>query len=204
MTAGPAPGGIAAVILAGGAARRLGGQVKAELEIGGRRLIDRVRAAATGAAPILLNAPPELAWLAPDLACVPDRQPGRPGPTAGLDAAFAWLDDRALPHATLASLPCDTPFLPADLIDQLDAALTGGAEVAVVVSGGRRHPVCALWRRQAAPTIARFLAVRPGGSMTDLLLSFRVAEATVVGDPDPLFNVNTPDDLAHARRIAPR
>lgn len=192
---------MAAVILAGGAASRLGGQAKAALVIDGRRLIDRVRDAAAGADPLLLNAPPDLAHLAPDLPCVPDRLPGRPGPAAGVDAAFGWLDDRMHAATSLLSLPCDTPFLPADLADRLAAALTPDAEVAIALTKGRRHPVCALWRRHAAPGIARFLAERPGGSMHDLLLSFRVVEVTVAGEPDPLFNVNTPDDLAHARRI---
>ena len=78
-------------VLAGGAARRYGGRPKGLLDIGGRRILDRVVeavAAVTGAPPLLIaNAPDAASWR-PDLTTIPDARPGL-GSLGGIYTAVA-------------------------------------------------------------------------------------------------------------------
>ncbi len=136
------------VILAGGLARRMGGGDKALRPLGGVTLLDRVIArAAPQVSALWLNAngdPSRFArW---DLPVVPDDVPGAPGPLAGILAALD-LAAATWPDAELvASFPCDAPFIPRDLVARLAAARRDqGAAIAVAASGGRTHPVAALW-----------------------------------------------------------
>ena len=76
------------------------------------------------------------------LPILPDTLPNFPGPLAGV---LAGLEQAARAgYERVAVVPCDTPFLPVDLVARLRAA-AGEEGGAVTVSGGRRHPAVALW-----------------------------------------------------------
>ena len=136
------------LILAGGLARRMDGRDKALVEIGGRPLLAHVMARlAPQVAGLALNANGDAARFAAfHLPVVADDVPGFAGPLAGVLAGLDWLA-RERPGAThAASVAADTPFLPTDLVARLaEARVAAGARVAVAASGGRRHPVIALW-----------------------------------------------------------
>jgi molybdenum cofactor guanylyltransferase len=110
---------VTTVILAGGQGTRIGGG-KALQNLRGRPLIDWVFAAISPqSAEVLVSANEDPAAFA-HLGCavIADSLPGHAGPLAGLQAAMQ--------HAIrewVASVPCDTPFLPHDLIAGLFAAL---------------------------------------------------------------------------------
>ncbi|MEM8786503.1 MAG: molybdenum cofactor guanylyltransferase MobA, partial [Pseudomonadota bacterium] len=76
------------------------------------------------------------------------------------------------------------------------------AGAACAASGGRRHPVIALWPVSSTEALRRALtveAIRKVGIWAD-----RVAMREVCFDDkpaDPFFNINTPADLAEAERI---
>ncbi|HYD31897.1 MAG TPA: molybdenum cofactor guanylyltransferase MobA [Azospirillaceae bacterium] len=190
----------AAVILAGGLARRMGGGDKGLLAVGGIPIIQRVIAIIrpqVGALVLNANGDPAR-FQSLGLPVVPDSVPDFAGPLAGV---LAGLD--ALPPGCrwLLSVPSDTPFLPADLASRLHAAVTG-ADIACARSDGRRHPVAALWPAGLAPALRHALTVEGVRKMEAFTQHYRVALADFPIDPvDPFFNANTPEDLAEAERL---
>src|SRR5262245_4899478 len=102
---------VAAAILAGGRARRLGGVWKGGLDIGGRTIVAREAAALARISDerlLVIGAQQsEMDFTATQLGMrvVIDRAPGQ-GPLSGLDAAFA-----ATTADTLLVVGCDLPFL---------------------------------------------------------------------------------------------
>jgi molybdopterin-guanine dinucleotide biosynthesis protein A len=185
--------------MAGGGATRYGGIPKGLLEVGGRRILDRVvdaLRAATGQAPILVaNAPDADGWH-PDLAVHADVVPGR-GALGGILTAV----EAAAPVLCVA---WDMPFVSAGLLAAL-AALLGDADVAAPESGSRRgiEPLCAAYGPACGPAIRAALArddIRAIAFHADVRVSLLPRETVLqYGDPGVLFfNVNTPDDLARA------
>ena len=190
-------------VLAGGAARRYGGRPKGLLEVGGRRILDRVvdvLARVTGAAPLLVaNAVDASTWR-PDLKTVPDKRSGY-GTLGGIYTAVI-----AGPEPVLC-VAWDMPFVPEALLREL-AQQSRAYDAFLPESSGRRgvEPLCAVYGPACAPAIERRLAaddlkaisfhddVRTGILPLDRVRAF--------GDPDELFfNVNTPDDLARAEAL---
>ncbi len=191
------------VILAGGLARRMGGGDKALRIVGGQavlaRLVARLLPQVTR---LILNANGDPARFAEfSLPVVGDDVPDRPGPLAGVLAGLDWAA-RFMPGGRwVVTVPGDVPFLPEDLVARLHAGL-GGAALACAASGGRLHPVAALWPVALRHDLRRALeqeGVRKVGAYVG-----RHGPAVVewpVGRVDPFFNVNTPEDLAHADRL---
>ncbi|MGH7607400.1 MAG: molybdenum cofactor guanylyltransferase [Gemmatimonadales bacterium] len=207
----PSPAG---VVLAGGAARRYGGRPKGLLEVGGRRILDRVVAsvaAVTGAAPLLIANDPEAPGWRPDLRTIPDVRPGS-GSLGGIYTAVVAAGEggaEAPPPPPVLCVAWDMPFVPAALLQALvDGAAAGGFDAYLPESGGRRgvEPLCAVYGPACRAAIARRLDagdlkavafhddVRAGILPLDRVRRF--------GDPDVLFfNVNTPADLAEAEAL---
>ncbi|WGD31324.1 molybdenum cofactor guanylyltransferase MobA [Ancylobacter sp. WKF20] len=193
----------AGLILAGGLSRRMGGGDKALLRLGGETILARIaRIVGPQVSPLLLNANGPAERFGLDLPVIPDSVPDRPGPLAGI---LAGLDHLAahLPQARhLLTVPSDCPFLPADLAARLTQA-AGRDGAACAGSGGRVHGVVGLWPVAAREDLRRLL-LQDGQRRVDAWLA-RVGAATVdwpVTPLDPFFNVNTPDDLAHAEALA--
>ncbi len=189
------------VILAGGRGSRMGGGDKGFRTVGGRtvmeRVLDRLR---PQVASVILNANGDPGRFAPlGLPIVPDSLPEQPGPLAGVFAALDWAAAHARALDWAVSVPGDAPFLPADLVARLHEA-RGQAEMACAVSGGRTHPVIALWPVAARTRLRETLAAgqRKVGAFT---AGAALAEWPVT-PVDPFFNVNTPEDLAEADRLA--
>ncbi|MFP3507051.1 molybdenum cofactor guanylyltransferase MobA [Burkholderia sp. SIMBA_062] len=94
-----------------------------------------------------------------DARVVADETPDFPGPLAGLLAGM-----RAARAPLVACAPCDTPYLPADLVARLHAALDAQrADIAVAVTVDAQHvrspqPTCALLRTSLADDLAAALA----------------------------------------------
>ena len=189
---------IAAVILAGGKAERLGGINKALIEIGGRTLLDRARDAAIGCEPVLL-AVSASGFTAEGMTAIPDLVSGYAGPLAGIAAAVEAL--RESNADWLLSLAVDTPFFPADFVRRA-LPVIGTADVAVGCFGPQDYPTNALWRLAAIRGLPQ--GVRDGKAPHSLkrlaasLKSVRLDYAVTSAD-DPFVNANTPEDLAFLR-----
>ncbi len=191
----------AAAILAGGHATRMGCD-KSRLTIGSTTILDRiVTCLAVGTQSIILNSNQVLLSMPGKaiLAIVPDVLQQVKTPLAGIHAALSWGKTNG--YDWITTVPSDTPFLPSDLQEKLIAAAaeTGAA---IASSGGQRHYVIGAWSTGLAIDLED--AISSG--------MFRVsqwAERARAGEVewpaknyDPFFNVNTPEDLAEARRLA--
>jgi len=101
-------------------------------------------------------------------------------------------------------VPADCPFLPRDLIGRLHAARTeAGLPLACARSGGWRHPVVGLWRVALRDDLRRALVDEGLRKIEVWTQRHGVAVADWPTDPvDPFFNVNTPQDVAEANRLA--
>jgi molybdopterin-guanine dinucleotide biosynthesis protein A len=194
------------VILSGGKSSRMG-EPKALLPFGPARLIDHV-AARLGpqVTALALNSNSNDISL-PDVVSFADRFADFPGPLAGIHAALAHTR-LAWPDAShVAVVPTDAPFLPLDLADRLAAALTGRDDITLTMSDGQLHPVIGLWPVSVLDTLADWLENPPTLKVRAFLDGLPVrtvvfeALETPLGPLDPFFNVNTPDDLEHARKI---
>lgn len=181
------------LILAGGEGSRIGGGKPLRL-LGGRSLLNRAIEQARvwsdevavavrhgGQLPVdgvrLFNDPPEL-----------------DGPLAGLASALR------IGRETVLTIPCDMPFLPADLPDRLGSVLTGHG-AALAASGGQVHPVCGLWRLEALEQVYGY-ASSGRRSLIGFAEQVGFAAAEWPKEPvDPFFNINSPDDLETAERL---
>ena len=189
---------ICGLVLAGGQGRRMGGVDKGLQPLQGRPLIQHViDRLCPQVAEVLINANQnrdryaEFGW-----PVVPDRVGGFAGPLAGLDAGL---------HATdapfIVTVPCDSPFLPNDLVARLASARSAvDADVAVARTGSQPHPVFALVCARVRAHLADFLA--RGERKIDLwYASLGVIEVAFDDESDAFANINTRAELAqHDRR----
>jgi molybdopterin-guanine dinucleotide biosynthesis protein A len=187
------------VILAGGRATRLGGGDKALLRLHEGTVLDSILARLRPArAAINANGDPAR-FAAYCLPVLPDGIPGWPGPLAGVLAAMEWAG-----AGDVITVPGDAPFVPRDLAVRLVAARDAvGADIAVAASGGRMHPVAALWPARLAGDLRHAIVEEDMRRMAAWIARYQVAEATFADQPvDPFFNINEPADLVEAARLS--
>jgi molybdopterin-guanine dinucleotide biosynthesis protein A len=198
--------GIVGVVLAGGLARRMGGGDKGLIELEGRPILDHVLARlAPQVDCIVINANGAPARLAGyGLPIVPDSVEGFAGPLAGVLAGMEWAA-RECPDADwIVTAATDTPFFPRDLVARLQQAVADeDAGLACAASGGRHHPVFGLWPVAFAADLRHAMTAEDIRKVDAWTARHRLAVASFADQPhDPFFNVNRPDDVAQARRIA--
>lgn len=146
---------ITGVVLAGGLGRRMGGVDKGLQLLQGRPLaawaLERL---APQVDEMLINANQNTSRYAEfGHRVVPDQIPDFAGPLAGLHAALSVAR-----HPLLATVPCDSPFLPPDLVSRLYAGLTAAdADLALARTQEQLHPVFCLCKRALLPQLSEFL-----------------------------------------------
>ncbi len=185
----------AGLILAGGHASRMGGGDKPLLRLGGTTLLERLISTLRPQAPLLaLSANGDPARFAGyGLPVLADAAAGQ-GPLAGLLAGLRWAAEQGA--EALLTVPGDTPFIPCDLLQELEPPPASAASL------GRRHHLVALWPVGARAALASFLAAP--GSRAVAAFADRLGQREVafpVGLVDPFLNINTPADLATAERL---
>jgi molybdopterin-guanine dinucleotide biosynthesis protein A len=179
----------AAIVLAGGRARRMGGAFKPLLAVGGVPMLHRVLGALreAGADPIVVVGPSELdihigwAWRTQE-------EPPEGGPVAAVAAGLALCDDAD----EVAVVGGDLPFLTAAALSRL----RHGGDASVYVDD-RRQPMVCLWRGAALKA-----ALGTGArSMNGLLDAVRTQEVRWSGEgPPPWYDCDTPEALEEAQR----
>lgn len=193
------------VILAGGLATRMGGGDKGLLTLGGQTLLQRVIDRLTPqVAGLALNANGDPARFADlRLPVIPDSVEGYAGPLAGVLAGLDWVAEQG--GKTLVTAAADTPFFPCDLVPQLLLKSEGMTHPLVLAAtpdpkrGTARHPTFGLW-----PVALRddLRAALEGGLRKVVLWTDQHAgREALFPDEDAFFNVNTPEDLAHAEAM---
>lgn len=185
--------GITGVVLAGGMGRRMGGVDKGLQTLRGRPMaawvVERLQ---PQVGPLIINANQNLDRYA-EFGCpvVPDQIPDFAGPLAGLHAALS-----AARTPLVVTAPCDSPFLPEDLVFRLFSALTAaGAELAVARTFDQPHPVFCLCRREVLPHLTDFL--ESGGRKIDRwYATLKIVEVAFDEVADAFENINTRDELS--------
>ena len=192
------------IVLAGGRATRLGGKDKGLLAVGGVPLLDRIVGTLRDQCDdVVINSNGDAqAFARFGLPVVSDTLPDRPGPLAGILAGMDYAAERMAPF--VVSVPTDTPFLPRDLVARFqDRRVADRAEIVCACSNGATHPVVALWSVALRDGLRRMLIEDGVRRVRDVLERHAVAYVNWPTDPvDPFFNVNTPEDLAAADRLA--
>ncbi|WP_424569715.1 DUF6457 domain-containing protein [Streptomyces sp. CH-036] len=183
------------IVLAGGAAKRLGGADKPGVRVGGRALLDRVLAACDGAARTVVvgdrraTARP-VVWTR--------EVPQGGGPLAALGAGL-----KLTTAEYVLVLSADLPFLGSGTADALLAAAgRPGREGALCTDpGGRDQPLVAAYRAEPLRRELALIATEYG-SLAGLPLRILTAElelARIDAGPDAVFDCDTWDDIAAAR-----
>lgn len=195
------------LILAGGRSSRMG-ENKALLQLGRdsilghvvQRLTPQVSALAINAADPVPGFQ-TCTHLADSLA-------GQIGPLAGILTGMRHYSAHHPGASHFASAPCDSPYLPTDLVSRLAEACVGAETIVIATSLQRRHPVFGLWPVALADDLERWLLDGDNRRINAFLdrhhlvtVDFQLRQ-TRHGSLDPFFNINTPEELAQAAAFA--
>jgi molybdopterin-guanine dinucleotide biosynthesis protein A len=182
---------ITAVILAGGKARRMGGEDKGLIELHGKPLLDYIIAGLRPqAGNVIVNANRNLdRYRAFGYPVVADMMGDFFGPLVGMATGMQAADT-----PFILAVPCDSPFVPAQLCNTLLQAMKKvNADISVAHDGIRMQPVFALLRCELLPSLLSYL--NEGGRKIDTWYAqHRLALADFSGSPDVFLNLNTPAD----------
>ncbi|MSQ18851.1 MAG: molybdenum cofactor guanylyltransferase [Betaproteobacteria bacterium] len=183
---------ITGLILAGGQGRRMGGVDKGLQQLRERPMvewvIERLRPQVSE---LVINANQNMAaYRAYGLPVVADAVGGFAGPLAGLHAGLSIATT-----AELVTVPCDSPFLPLDLVKRLTAARAEhDADIAVAKTFDQPHPVFSLVRTTVRAHLEVFLS--GGGRKIDTwYATLRVVEVAFDDEADAFSNINTRAEL---------
>lgn len=187
---------ISTVILAGGLGTRIGGS-KGLQPLHGRTLIDLVLdTVCRQSDEVLINVnDAHDAYVRFGHKIIADQTPGWTGPLAGLQSAM-----HCARHDWVACVPCDTPYLPDDLLARLFAAIKSEhAEAAVAVADGKRQPTIALYHKRVLPSLDAYLS-SGGRKVTDWQNTLHRIEV-VFDNAISFTNINSQDELTQANRM---
>jgi molybdopterin-guanine dinucleotide biosynthesis protein A len=186
---------ITGVLLAGGQGRRMGGVDKGLVPLAGKPMAAHaLERLSPQVDELIISANRNtLAWEAFGYRVLSDDIQGYAGPLAGLHAALTRAS-----HPLVVTAPCDSPYLPIDLVARLAAAWHAtGADVAVVKTFERLHPVFCLCGRETITQLDAYLAA--GGRRMDRWYADLKVVEVAFDDQDAAFrNINTREDLAQA------
>jgi molybdopterin-guanine dinucleotide biosynthesis protein A len=182
---------VSGIVLAGGLGRRMGGVDKGLKELRGKPMVQWVlERLAPQVDDLVINANQNLErYRAFGPRVVSDEIGGFAGPLAGLHAGL-----KAVRHPLAVTAPCDSPFLPADLVLRLKNAL-GKNDLAVAKTGTQAHPVFALVRRDCRESLEAFLA-QGGRKIAAWYGPLKVVDVSFDDEADAFRNINTPEELA--------
>ncbi|MBT2367311.1 molybdenum cofactor guanylyltransferase [Streptomyces sp. ISL-10] len=184
-----------AVVLAGGAAKRLGGADKPAVSVGGRALLDRVLGVCRDAGRTVVvggrrpTARP-VVWAR--------EEPPGGGPLAALDAGVRQCEASAV-----LVLSADLPFLGRTTVRRLISALYEGVSEAVLLTDadGRDQPLVAVYRTEPLRRELALLATEHGtlSGLPLRLLAQELDLARIGADPLASFDCDTWEDVSAAR-----
>jgi len=196
--------GLAAVVLAGGLARRMGGIDKGLIQLGGKPMVQwALERVCPQVEHVAINANRNMESYSAlgnafdSHAAVPvinDTFEGHPGPLAGLLAALQHFGNAATPVTRFFMCPCDSPFLPHDMVERMSNAMDQNqARVAVAHDGTRQQPVFLMVDSACQLSLTEFLA--SGERKIDRWFSDEcLVEVDFSDKPDAFLNINTEDE----------
>ena len=190
MCASPFLTRVTGVVLAGGQGRRMGSVDKGLQPLRSKPMVEWViERLAPQVDEVLINANRNLErYAAFGRRVIPDEIGGFAGPLAGLHAGL-----KAATNPLIVTVPCDSPFLPDDLVTRLKASMKNH-DLAVAKTGDQPHPVFSLMKRQVRESLEAFLA--SGGRKIDAwYAALKVVEVSFDDEADAFRNINTLDEL---------
>ena len=190
---------IAAVIVAGGRSSRMGVE-KALLQLAGKPLLTHViQSIAPQVKKLIINANGDARRYDEfGLEVIADRRREVGTPLAGLHAGLTAA--RAEGCDAVLTVPSDCPFLPGDLVAKLRGA---NAPAAIAASGTQQHFLTGLWHQALLEKLEHAIDHDGMFRVKDWAAACQAVAVGWADEPyDPFFNVNTPEDLAEAARIA--
>ena len=193
---------IAGVLLAGGRSSRFGGDDKCLQTLKGKTLLERV---ALNAAPqvgaLILNVNGDTGRF-PDLGLpvIKDSIDGSAGPLAGVLAAMDFVAKHVPQARWVATFATDAPFIPANWVRRVLAAITReGAQIGTVSSDKNTHPVFGLWPVDLRFELRKAIELEDIRKVRAWTSRYKVTTVAFDAQPlDPFFNINTSADLAEA------
>ena len=188
------------LILTGGEGSRLGGVRKADLRIGGVRLLDRVASVFEGEVTELLVASGQEGVVGPHT-CIPDESTTRMGPLAGIRAAVRYLETRAEAEDVLVSVAVDTPFLPQNYVVRLRNA-AAATRAAYAAWGENIYPTNSAWQLGALRDALEETSESAGPKAILRKLGATAVDWSAESATDPFSNLNTLNDLIALQRRA--
>lgn len=183
-----------AIVLAGGSAKRLGGQDKPALEVAGRSLVNRVLDSLPNSPKVVVVGPRRhtervVTWIR--------EEPQGGGPVAAIAAGLPLVATEYV-----AVLAADLPFLDATTLKTLRDRAQGHDGALLVDGTGRDQLLIGVWRaaalRDAVAALPEFAGVPLHRLVHDLDV-VRVGSQVAPGQPVPWLDCDTEDDLRQAR-----
>ncbi len=186
---------ITGVILAGGEARRMQGEDKGLVQFSGKPLIahviDSIR---TQTHSLIISANRNInVYQQFNCPVIRDKSDGFQGPLAGMASCMEIAKTELM-----VCVPCDSPFLPGDLVARLYRNLrSDDADICMAVVHGRAQPVFALMKTGLLGSLLEFLA--QGKRKTDnWYLQHRLTTVDFTDNPAAFMNLNTTNDISQA------
>jgi molybdopterin-guanine dinucleotide biosynthesis protein A len=181
---------VSGIVLAGGLGRRMGGVDKGLQALHGKPMVQHVlERLAPQVAEIVINANQNAAAYASfGRRVVADDIPGFAGPLAGLHAGM-----KAAANPLVVTVPCDSPFLPCDLVVRLQSSL-GKNDLAVAKTGDQPHPVFSLMKRDLLGNLQAFL-VKGGRKIDAWYGGLKFVEVQFDDEAEAFRNINTLEEL---------
>jgi molybdopterin-guanine dinucleotide biosynthesis protein A len=190
----------AAIVLAGGAGRRLGGVDKAAIDIGGSTLLDRALAAVNQADRIVVVGPTRP--LSDGVVATQEQPPGG-GPVAAVAAGLVAMSEFGDNQPEIVFvLACDMPFVDAGAVERLvDAARSRrGDGAAFVDADGRRQHLAAAYRTIALRTALDEIGDVDGAAMRHVAQRLTMVE--IEADPEITLDTDTWSDVRRTQALA--
>ena len=195
---------ICAVILTGGRSSRMGGGIKSLKTFNNKLIFDRIfENLKCQVQEIIINSnDSENLFFKYNVKIVKDSFEGFLGPLAGIHASLEWLNKNANHINWLITVPGDTPFIPANLVNKLFyKAKNSNHKIVLAQSNGKTHPIIGIWHSSLYDSLKNELNLG-----TRKILNW--AKKHSVGyveffnsNYDPFFNINFEKDLHEAQEI---
>ncbi len=186
---------ITGLVLAGGRGSRMGGVDKGlQLHRGVPLALHALQRLAPQVGRVAVNANRHLdAYAAFGVPVWPDALPDHPGPLAGFLAGITHAET-----PWLATVPCDSPNFPADLVERLAAAVAQrgaaiGMAVAIEAGEQRAQPVFCLMRCDLEASLRAFVAA--GERKVERWARQHGCVEVPFDDASAFVNANTPAEL---------
>lgn len=184
---------VTGLVLAGGMGRRMDSRDKGLVAFRGKPMVTHViERLAPQVSALIINANRSLdQYGALGYPVISDEISGYAGPLAGLHVGL-----RACTTPLMVTAPCDSPFLPTDLVARLHSAMEENiAELAVAKTGDQAHPVFTLCSASLLPSLTAFL--ESGGRKIDAWYSAHRVVEVQFDDETAFANINTIEELQH-------